>query len=359
MCATDLRRSAQRGLSIVELMVAIVISLLVALAAANSAIVFTAMQRQGLGAGGAIISSATTLASLKEDTAQAGLGFFSNNAYLCNALNLSVGTKNLSQSPFSPLRIVRENGQDRIDIVYASVVAGGANATLSAPSDLKTAQLNTYLPANPPEAVLLAPQSSGDACTMRTATANTPGVGLQDQLVTFAATGQHNQVAFANTYGINARAVLIGALQWHRYSVVNGNLQLEQPMVANGTPAVLVRNVVAFRTRIGVTDGTSTGITSWVAPDAVATGGTWGQLLQPDIERARALRVTLITRSTQPEQPDKNGVCQATLEDLKLFDDVNDPLTPPNVGSTSWKCYRYRAAEVVIPLRNWIAGIAK
>ena len=63
MCASErLTRSrsaarAQRGLSLVEIMVGMVIALLVSLAASGSASVFTASQRQGIGAGGMTVNS--------------------------------------------------------------------------------------------------------------------------------------------------------------------------------------------------------------------------------------------------------------------------------------------------------------
>ena len=49
-------------MSIVELMVGMVVALLVGLAAAGSAIVFTTSQRQGLGVGSANLNGASALA---------------------------------------------------------------------------------------------------------------------------------------------------------------------------------------------------------------------------------------------------------------------------------------------------------
>ena len=77
-------------MSIIELMVGIVVALIVGLAAAGSAMMFTASQRQGIGTGGMTVNVGTVLAALKNDTANAGLGFFGDNVFLCNTLNLSV-----------------------------------------------------------------------------------------------------------------------------------------------------------------------------------------------------------------------------------------------------------------------------
>lgn len=359
------RRAHQRGLSIVELMIGIVISLLVGLAASNSAIVFGAMQRQGLSAGGSVVSSATTLAQIKEDAGQAGLGFFGNGIFMCNGLNLRVGATVLDRASFSPAAVTRAGGNDQIDLVYATAVAGGANVALQSASALATADLQSYLPANVNDAVLVAPKDVGPRCTVRSVSAVTASTATTPQSLAFAATGSHNQgpaITSPSLYAIGSRVSLLGALQWHRYRVVNGNLQLELPMQtgANAT-AVLVRNVVALRVRIGIVgpNAGDSAIASWVAPDAAApNGGTWGQPGTVDLGRVRALRVNLVTRSTQPELPKNGGSCEATDDSpLVLFDDPLDRITPPAVGSNSWRCYRYRTNDLVIPLRNYIVGL--
>ena len=365
MCASSRPRAAQRGLSIIELMIGIVISLLVGLAASNSAIVFGAMQRQGLGAGGAVVSSATTLAQLKEDAAQAGLGFFGNNAYLCNGLNLRVGATVLDQATFSPASVMRVTEQDQIDLVYATAVAGGANVALQTASSLNAAELQTYLPANVGDAVLLAPQNQGARCTVRSVTGVTNSTATTPQSLTFGNTGSHNQGAAITTpslYAIGSRVALLGGLQWHRYRVVNGNLQLDLPMQndANAS-AVLVRNVVALRVRVGIVGSAagSSAVESWVEPNAAApNGGTWGQPNATDLRRVRALRVNLVTRSAQAELAKNGSNCETTTAAIPLFDVADNlSVTPPDVGSTSWRCYRYRTADLVIPLRNYIVGL--
>jgi Tfp pilus assembly protein PilV len=78
-------RRRQRGVSIIELMVGLVVAMLVGLAATSSAVVFTASQRQGIGVGGVVVNVGTALAALKNDAATAGLGFFGDSRYLCAA----------------------------------------------------------------------------------------------------------------------------------------------------------------------------------------------------------------------------------------------------------------------------------
>ena len=55
-CTSRARRAGQRGLSIIELMVGLVVALLVGLAATSSAVMFGATQRQGIGVGGVAVN---------------------------------------------------------------------------------------------------------------------------------------------------------------------------------------------------------------------------------------------------------------------------------------------------------------
>ena len=102
------RRNGERGLSLVELMVGIVVSLLVGLAASGSAMVFTASQRQGIGTGTTSVNSTGVLNAIKADVSLAGLGFFDNSAALCTTLNLSMSTTKVSDgAAFAPMQATR------------------------------------------------------------------------------------------------------------------------------------------------------------------------------------------------------------------------------------------------------------
>jgi type IV pilus assembly protein PilW len=181
----------QRGLSIVELMVGIVIAMLVGIAAAGSAMMFTASQRQGVGVGGVGIGAASALAALKNDAALAGLGFFGDGMYLCAKLALGVGaTMHSNGADFSPVRITAGATDDTIDILYGDRVESGAGVQLKAASDGTSAELLSLLPAGVGQAVLLAPVpdpgSGGDTCLVRTVTGVTASTDEAPQTLAFA-----------------------------------------------------------------------------------------------------------------------------------------------------------------------------
>lgn len=354
MYAPKLHRTAraasrQRGMSIVELMVGIVVALLVGVAAAGSAVMFTASQRQGIGTGGSAVNIGTVMAALKNDAANAGLGFFGDSLFLCNALNLSVNALMVADNAsFAPLRITDEGANDRIDVVYSTQVHAGANVLLNKASAGDTAELMSLLPVGVGQAVLLAPATPGDPCVVRTVTANNPSTAVTPQVLSFEAAGKHNAANFikAVNYPERSRVAVLGELRWHRYRVIDGNLVLERPM--DGTSAVLARNVIGFRAQYGITDGAagSTTIDAWQD----AQGG-FAALDSATIGRVRALRLGIATRSPQREKPDAAGNCVASDAKPQLLGAVVEP------DVVDWQCFRYRTTSAVLPLRNLVMGI--
>lgn len=355
MYAPELHRGrGQRGLSLVELMVGIVVSLLVGLAATISAISFNASQRQGMGAGASAMTANTALATLKNDISAAGLGFFGDSQFLCNRLNLSVGTAvHVDGALFSPVQITAGaagTSADQIDVVHATEVAAGTNVLLNAPSNGSAADLRSYLPASVGQQVLLAPDtpSATNPCVVRTVTAVVAANGDDPQRLTFANSGQFNQAAFTTngSYADKARVTLLGDVSWSRYRLNGTDLRIEQPL--RGVSEVLARNVMGLRAEYGITAAAagSTALDSWV--DA---SGTFASVDASNLPRVRALRIGIVTRSPQPEKPNSSGQCEASAAKPQLFGATVEP------DVTDWQCYRYRSAEVVVPMRNLVLGI--
>ena len=355
------RPASQRGLSIIELMVGIVVSLLVGLAATQSAIMFTATQRQSVGTGGVAVNTATVMSAVKDDLALAGLGFFGSSTYLCDRLNLSVnGAIQVNGASFSPLQVTRLATGDTIDAVYGTRVEAGANLLLEAPSAGLDATLRSYLPTAPGQAVLLAPAAPGPTaapCLVRTVSTNTASTATTPQQLVFSAVGannRHNGGGFVNNPGFakSDRIAVLGDLRWTRYRVVSGNLVVERPL--DGTSATLVRNVIAFRVQYGVAPATlpgnplNTTLEQWVDPT-----GTFAAVNGTTLPRIRAMRIGLIVRSPQMEKADPStGVCAATDTKPTLFG-----LPAENLANADWNCYRYRTTTVVVPLRNVVMGL--
>lgn len=345
-------RAAQQGLSIIELMVGIVVALLVSLAAGSSAMMFTAAQRQAMGAGGAGIGAATAMAALKNDAALAGLGFFGDSTYLCNQLALSVDTAVISDSAnFTPVRITAgadAGDDDTVDIVYGERVESGANVLLGAASDGTTASLMSLLPVSVGQAVLLAPDEPGNPCLVRSVTAVTNSTDTTLQSIAFGATGKFNQGDFTAdpSFAVHDRVTLLGDLNWNRYRRDGNTLLLDRPLL--GTSVLIARDVIALRAEYGVSAdaANSTTLESWQKAE-----GDFETLDATTLPRVRALRLGIVTRSPQREKPDADGNCNVSLAKPQLFGETIEP------DVDDWQCYRYRVSTVVVPLRNLVLGM--
>lgn len=350
MCAPDRRRSStQRGFSLIELMIGLLVALAVGLAATSAAISFTAQARQGIGTGLAVTGNANTLTAVKADVAQAGLGFFGDTAYTCTQLAVSAGTRDLSLTGFAPLQATYGTTDDTLQVLAASDVAGGAGVVANGVSGLASATLASYLPVSVGQAVLLAPApGTGTTCTVRSVSAVKPPAAGSPAALNFDAGQVHNDLAFATpaSYVTGDRVALLGTLRWSRYSLSGGKLLLEQPL--SGKPAAtLLSNVMTFRVQYGVAADGGTSVSNWTAPQ-----GEWATITPANIARLRAVRLGLVTRSPQREKPDASGVCHASDDNTKpkLF---GNAVTLP----ADWQCWRYRSDEVIVPLRNFIVGL--
>jgi type IV pilus assembly protein PilW len=350
-----------RGASLIELMVGLVICLLISLAAAKSAELFGAIQRQGVASGGATTNTASALAAIKEDVAAGGMGFFANAAYRCPSLNLSVGNSVVANNAgFFPVQATRVGANDQLDVVYAQQVTAGAWTELKEVSNGSSAVLASRLPITVAQqpAILLARLNGalGSPCLVRTVTAAAgPDINLgTKQTLTFGVAGTHNQGVFTVTPDFQMRdpVIVLGNLNWNRYELQGTNLVITRRM--NNTTATLLPNVIAFRVQYGVTNA-STAIEDWVNSD----DGAFTALNDLNAARVRAVRIGAVIRSPQREKADPtDNQCKAVPNDqdkVVLFKDTPMPVDifPPG---TDWKCYRYRTVEVVAPLRNLVAG---
>ncbi len=346
----------QRGLSLIELMVGLVVALIIGLAATSSAVVFSASQRQGIGVGGVAVNINTALSALKNDASSAGLGFFGSSAtdttsrYLCSSLDLGIGAAaHWDGAAFSPVRITRAAGLDQVDVLQASRVEAGANVMLALPTVGDVASLKSFLPAAVGDAVLLSPQAVGEPCLVRSVTAVTASTVDTRQQLAFAAGGTHNQAVFTTnpTFSDSGGGIsLLGQLSWQRYRMNGTDLVLERPLT--GASAVLARNVIAFRAQYGASSVAPASRTLETWEDA---SGAFAALDPVTIARVRAVRVGVVVRSPQREKPNISGVCEASLAKPRLFGAEVEP------DVADWACYRFRSAVLVIPLRNLVLGM--
>ena len=356
MCASDTpRRAGQRGTSLIELLVGIVVALLIGLVAMGMAISYAATQRQAVGTSSVTSSGSSAIEILRTQTLPTGLGFFGSSSFRCEKLNLSNGSKMLSNgAAFSPLNVTRPSSGlfDTLDVMHASSVYGGTEVPLLS-ATATAASLKAHLPASTGQVVLLSPATAGAPCTVRSVTGITAATADTYEQLSFGSSGSdgaYNQATFSasTSYAIGDRIALLGALSAYRYNVTNNMLQ--QTDLIAGTTATLARNVMAFRVQYGAAASTnSRALASWVNPGASTE---WATVDSAHLGRILAMRVQLLLRSPQPEKPNTStGVCEATTIAPTLMTGETYALAAAD------KCYRYRLVSTVIPLRNITGGL--
>jgi type IV pilus assembly protein PilW len=110
----------------------------------------------------------------------------------------------------------------------------------------------------------------------------------------------------------------------------------------------LHRYVVGLRAQYGVATAGGTTIERWQG----ASGPDFAALTSAARHRVRALRIGLVTRSAQREKEAASGHCEASMNKPELFGNAVNP------DLRDWACYRYRIAVTVVPLRNFVWGLA-
>ncbi len=352
MCASKPGRMVMRarGMSLLELMVGIVVSLLVGLAATTGAAMFNASSRQGSAVGASSINLDTAVSALRNEATSAGLGFFGGTRYLCDKMNLAKGgTVLMNGVSFSPLWLTQNSGNDSMDVMYGSDVLAGADVRVAAVPSAASAALASLLPVSVGQTIVLVPEDSSQPCTVRQVQAHVASTASALQTIGIAdATGmQFNAGTFTTgtTLTTRSRITLLGELRWTRFRLDGTNLVLERPM--DGTSAVLAHNVVALKVQYGLADAGSQSISTWVRPVGSAL-----PVATSELERLRAVRIGVMVRAPQREKPDAGGTCTATPTMPQLFgetvtSDVSD-----------FACYRYRTAITTVPLRNILLGLS-
>jgi type IV pilus assembly protein PilW len=131
------------------------------------------------------------------------------------------------------------------------------------------------------------------------------------------------------------------------------------PLAFGANVNALATEMVLMQAQYGISNTASSNVVSaWVS----ATG-TWAAPAAADVQRIKAVRVVLVSRS---KEPDSDTVTQAACTNGAgvvntgpcNFEDASAPVIDlsglPVPGSRSWRQYRYRVQQAVIPLRNVI-----
>ncbi len=394
-------RSASRGLTLVELMVAIALGLIVTLAITGSVLTM-GRQFQIVGSNVAAQGSAQIGLTLLDAAGRsAGAGFYSNGQLICPTWNAWNGTAVVSNgAAFMPARIVSGGSNTASDtLVFTGPTAAGAlsgvpvmdttapgavikvsNSGSLANNDLAligvpgSTQPCTLFQVTATPASSVVCGGNATACRDVTRAVNTtynPAVGTFGTNPTFgfntgnattspavvSRVGNTTTGFRQETFGVQCNSLV-------RFNAFSNGSTTPPACTANplsfGTGVdAIATDVVLMHAQYGIsTISTSDVVTSWVD----ASGATWGAPTAANVARIKAVRVVLVSRSKQPDNTLVTAACTNAGGVANTgpcsFTDAAAPVidlsaTTVAAGKT-WQNYRYRVQQAVIPLRNVI-----
>lgn len=369
-------RSGHRGFSIIELMVSVVIGML-AIMFATKMITGGEQTRQNAMAGSdAMQNGMLAMFSISNDAAQAGYGLNDPLLVGCDTIFSDTGNYEMAQlGTVHPLAaaIIQSNGAkpDTISLYSGSSLvgtpmvriladyAGGAYATVD--RDPYGYDVN--------DVVVAVSDKSDVKCSLSQLSVK-PVLGDDKKELRFEKTAdtRFSTGSLPVSYdGGAARIFNLGPankLSFHTWSINNGFLQLRATDMAGsgGTPATIADNIVSIKAQYGMDIRAGLAFT----PEKGTTIGKWSATLSnpadpTEYQRIVALRLAVVARSKTPDRPAADGSCNATTVAPKVFatQEPNGVTAQPIdvdvavAGDTvSWKCYRYRVFETIVPIRN-------
>lgn len=380
MNAASARRRG--GFSVVELMVSVVIGLLALMFATRLVANSEKTKQASLGGSDAMQNGMVALFSVSNDAAQAGWGLNDPLISGCNTVfsdtagfALAGATRGgVAVTPLAGAVIV-SNGLDPDELSLYSGTSMSGTGTLrvinyAGANSIDVDRGSYGFALN--DVILVAPETQGNNCALAQIAQDPAG---NPQLRIDAGTAQRfNTGALGAPFdAYKARLFNLGpaaALSFHTWSVRNGFLQLRATDLAGASQAgaTVIDNVVSlkaqygFDTRVGAAFTPTAGplVAQWSGSmiDADGDGVVGGAA---DYQHVVALRIAVVARSKNPDKPGADGSCSSTSVAPTVFSAAQPfgvapvPVTV-NVAVAgdplSWKCYRYRVFETIVPLRN-------
>jgi type IV pilus assembly protein PilW len=381
----------QQGLSIVELMVAVVIGLIGMVIIFQVFEVSEGIKRTTTSGGDAQQNGAIALYVMEKDLRSGGMGFNDTPYAGCNVVGNDTARSpanfpvTAGTMPLVPVRIVpgaSATDPDQISVFYgsqtrvASAVVLSANQAAGVPTD-PLHVVSRYGFRQGDLLVLLEPGVVKDCAIMEVTELPTVPATAKDQIehgtspytMSWSGTTKtprfnpHGTIVYGGAGTSNATRVFnLGNLYdsaatpvYNTYSIAGNNLQYTSAFSLAPTLANAVAdNIVHMRAQYGVDDGVNNGTVTF-SSTFTAGDGIIDQFISttPNWQRVIAIRIAVVARSQLAEKPTTGAICDATTAFPTWSGgtfDVSATVTAPD----DWKCYRYRVFETTVPLRNWI-----
>ncbi len=369
-----MRAHRQRGVSLVELMVAVVIAVITVLVVLEVLSTYEARKRTTTIGNDAEISAATGLFALERDVRMAGAGLTLPNSFACNVgVNLFFGGTTFSDGAvLAPLRIIDGGaGPDQIRVIRSDANFGPAPATIV--TSMAAADSNVLVDwngglvrddlflAGSPDGnkictvmqLTRAPQASGSGFSLEHSSANPANHNPASPGTAFTTAIRYDvgdTVTNLGTFGLRTYAVLCGdgaapGLANACNLVSFNTLTVPAPTLANVES--ISTQVVDLQAQYGVAPANSQTVNEWVPATA---GGPWAAPTALNLRRIKAVRLAIVTRG--------NLEREIVSPDTLVLWDEGLPSDQSIALNNDQRRYRYKVLTVVVPLINVIwAGV--
>jgi type IV pilus assembly protein PilW len=398
---------AERGLTLIELMVAMTIGLFIVLGVGLFTITASRQFKTTDANSAADVNTQVALSLIDDAGRSAGAGLYNNGLPVCRTLNAwRNGVTTSNGDVFMPARITDSSDGESDTIVFTAGRAQGALSSMPVVAAMADANASVIVssggvinngdyaligvpvdttasppPPTPPPCTLM--QVTAAPVAQSTASACGGNASSCQTLARAGGTTGSNPTSASifttpGTYGFAASGVVSGpavvtrlgsAFQQTAFRVMCGSLVTynaftDTPDCTSATSftggaSALVSDVVLVHAQYGVigVGAPDDEVTSWVS-----ASGVWANPSASDAARVKAIRVVLVTRAREPDAVEVSTACTNGAGIANTgpcgFDDAEAPvinvsgLTVPT-GRT-WRHYRYRTHTAVIPLRSVI-----
>ena len=373
----------QRGMSLVEILVAVAIGLIGILIITQAYLSSDSFNRSTLGEGGAQTNGTIALFTMQRDLRMSGYGLSDSRALGCGTFNYYYSPNyssglggSLPNLTLAPVIIGTSAGApDTLTIMYSSDANRMVPSTMTKPMPNSSAELDVDGTAGIEvgDKVLMVSDTSPVVCTMVQVT----------NVQTSASKIQHNPGGSAPynppggalfpTYGTNTLVFNLGDPIAHSYSVVKtdptctsgcqASLRLTDDILkGGGTPYDLLDGIVDLKAQYGKDNGVNNGTVSntvYAANDGIidsydnvtpTTGAAWQQVI--------AVRLAVLARIGNYERPATPGANCAATTAMPTWSGSSSgsafSAIDVTTAASADRCYRYRVFESVVPLRNMI-----
>lgn len=395
------RTRRHAGFSLVELMISVVIGLLALLFATRLVISGEANKDAAIGGGDSMQNGMLAMFQLSGDAATAGWGLNDSTVAGCattfsDQRGYQLLTAQRGGVAITPLAavVIQSNGAEPDVISFNSGSANAATGSTLMKGDYSG---ESYLVAaesmpygySAGDVLVVAPQVPDRPCTVVQIAGFNPATGHgAEMLLQGGSQYRYNPGAgMAQHYAKNVTFLYnLGRpdqLHFHTWSVRNGVLLLRAADLAGAEAAgvSVADNIVSLKAQYGfdtrilagydpnpsnngkqllptANGGMQIGAWSGAMIDADGDGASGGL---GDYQRIAAVRLAVVARSKSVEKPRPGGECTATAAMPTVFatgvpSGVQAVPVTVNVavaGDTlSWKCYRYRVFETIVPIIN-------